>query len=144
MSLSPADARKLDPAPDVEPAQDVHPASKPRTTGDGYIDHGAQCDADEGGTNCFLLPAQRSRLIQSFQHRVIEASSRYQEAAQALQGPDHDGAQDHGAIRKPRGDVLDVGHALSVGRPAQEDLKPPRRCARPRTALRASGSPSAT
>jgi hypothetical protein len=85
MSLSPADARNLDPAIDVapDPSPDLQPGRTP-TTGDGFIDHGAACDADEGAKGCFLLPAQRSRLIQTFQHRVLDASSRYQEAAQAL------------------------------------------------------------
>jgi hypothetical protein len=83
MSRSPADERYADhvhePVPEPAPVQ---PARAPRV-GDSYVDDGGQCE-NQPGEGCFLLPAQRSRLVQSFQHRVLDASSRYQEAAQAL------------------------------------------------------------
>ena len=49
-----------------------------------------------------IVPAAVERLVLGLRPRALE------EAAQALQGPDHDGTQHEGAVRRPDGEVFDA------------------------------------
>lgn len=80
---------KADKAPDapthVEPAKQIEPAKAGKqaapAVGDQYIDHGAVCGT---GVGCFLQDGQRTRLINSYQARVMQAQESYRHALEQM------------------------------------------------------------
>ena len=52
--------------------------------GNEYIDRGAYCDHAGSVNGCFLTPESRARLVTEFKLRVVSASSRCNDAIQAL------------------------------------------------------------
>ena len=68
----------------VPPAKQPPVPGKASLTGDAYSDHGAVCDGNPTGADCFLDNGQRSRLIGQFQNRVDKAYTNYVAAATQL------------------------------------------------------------
>lgn len=68
--------------PDLKPPE-AHQSLPGYKVGNSYIDRGMQCDAVPADT-CFLNPGQRSRIVDLFHGRVLDARQSYMHACEQL------------------------------------------------------------